>query len=196
MIFGGTTAYALKCTQKLACREVYTVETATPTFLRWSEPSITFDRFNHPENIAHPGQYSLVFDPLVDTKRLTKVLMDGCSGLNIMYAETLDAMGIDRSKLWPTDAPFHSVVPGKHAKPLGQINLPITFRTAANYHTEMLTFEVVGFPGTYHAVLGRPWYTKIMAEPNYTYLKLKMSGPRGVITVDSSFQHTYEHEVE
>jgi hypothetical protein len=28
-------------------------------------------------------------------KRLTKVLMDGGSGLNIMYVETLDAMGID-----------------------------------------------------------------------------------------------------
>ena len=36
-------------------------------------------------------------DPIVDMKRLTKLLMDGGSGLNIMYAETLDAMGIDRS---------------------------------------------------------------------------------------------------
>ena len=27
-----------------------------------------------------------------------------------------------------------------------------------------------------------------MAIPNYTYLKLKMSGPRGVITVDTKFQ--------
>ena len=34
-------------------------------------------------------------DPIVDTKRLTKVLMDGGSSLNIMYVETLDAMGID-----------------------------------------------------------------------------------------------------
>jgi hypothetical protein len=29
-------------------------------------------------------------------KRLTKVLMDGGNGLNIMYAEMLDAIGIDR----------------------------------------------------------------------------------------------------
>jgi hypothetical protein len=28
---------------------------------------------------------------------LTKVLMEGGSGLNIMYAETLDAMGIGRT---------------------------------------------------------------------------------------------------
>jgi hypothetical protein len=35
-------------------------------------------------------------------------------------------------------------------------------------------FEVVGFRGTYHAVLGRPCYAKFMVVPNYTYLKLKM----------------------
>ncbi|XP_066344345.1 uncharacterized protein [Miscanthus floridulus] len=37
---------------------------------------------------------------------------------------------------------------------------------------------------------------KFMAVPNYTYLKLKMLGPRGVITVGTSFQHAYEYEVE
>ena len=35
-----------------------------------------------------------------------------------------------------------------------------------------------------------------MAVPNYTYLKLKMPGPRGVITVGTSFCRTYECEVE
>ena len=61
---------------------------------------------------------------------------------------------------------------------------------------ETLTFEVVGFHGIYRAILGQPCYAKFMAVPNYTYLKLKMSGPRGVITVDTSFQHAYECEVE
>ena len=35
-----------------------------------------------------------------------------------------------------------------------------------------------------------------MAVLNYTYLKLKMSGPRGVITVGTSFQRAYECKVE
>ena len=35
-----------------------------------------------------------------------------------------------------------------------------------------------------------------MAVPNYTYLKLKMSGPHGVITIGTSFQRAYECEVE
>ncbi|XP_066392561.1 uncharacterized protein [Miscanthus floridulus] len=122
--------------------------------------------------------------------------MDGGSGLNIMYAKTLDEMGIDRTNLRPIQAPFHGVVPGMQAVPLGQIDLPVTFGDRFNYRTETLTFDIVGFPGTFHAILGRPCYTKFMAVPNYTYLKLKMPGPRGVITIGTSFQCAYECEVE
>jgi hypothetical protein len=55
---------------------------------------------------------------------------------------------------------------------------------------------VVGFRGTYHAILGRPCYAKFMAVPNYTYLKMKMPGPKGVITVGSSIEHTFDCDVE
>ena len=79
-------------------------------------------------------------------------------------------------------------MPGRQAIPLGQIDWPITFGDQSNYRTETLTFDVVGFLGTFHAILGRPCYVKFMAVPNYTYLKLKMSGPHGVITVGTSFQ--------
>ena len=85
-------------------------------------------------------------------KRLTKVLMDGGSDHNIMYTETLDAMGIDRARIRSTGAPFHGIVPRKQAMPLGQIDLPVTFRGPSNYRMETLTFEVVGFHGTYHAI--------------------------------------------
>jgi len=55
---------------------------------------------------------------------------------------------------------------------------------------------VVGFKGTYHAILGRPCYAKFMAVPNYTYLKLKMPGPNGVITIYSAYEHAYDCDVE
>ena len=79
--------------------------------------------------------------------------------------------------------------------PLRQIDLPITFGDLFNYRMETLTFEVVGFPETFHAILGRPCYAKFMAVPNYTYLKLKILGPSRVITIGTSFQHAYECEV-
>ncbi|XP_066373651.1 uncharacterized protein [Miscanthus floridulus] len=35
-----------------------------------------------------------------------------------------------------------------------------------------------------------------MAIPNYTYLKLKMPGPNGIITVSSTFSHAFECDRE
>jgi hypothetical protein len=35
-----------------------------------------------------------------------------------------------------------------------------------------------------------------MAIPNYIYLKLKMPGPNGVITVGPSYEHAYKCDVE
>ena len=122
--------------------------------------------------------------------------MDGGSSLNIMYSHTLELMGIRLNKLRPSKSPFHGVAPGKRVQPLGQIDIPVCFGTAANFRKEVLTFEVVGFWGAYHAILGRPCYAKFVAIPNYTYLKLKMPGPKGVINVGSSFEHAYECDVE
>ena len=85
---------------------------------------------------------------------------------------------------------------GKQAILLRQINRPVTFGDLNNYRTETLTFEVVGFHGTYHAILGQLCYAKFMVIPNYTYLNLKIPGPHGVITICTTFQHAYECEVE
>jgi hypothetical protein len=72
--------------------------------------------------------------------------------------------------------------------------LPITFRDASNYRTEMLTFEVVDFSIPYHIILGRPCYIKFMAIPSYVYLKLKISGPTDIITVEAKAQRALECE--
>jgi hypothetical protein len=196
MIFGGPAAYESKRQQKLTRREVLFTEPAVPRYLRWSEAPITFDKADHPDYIPQPGRFPLVVDPIVGTKRLGKVLMDGGSGLNLLYADTLDAMGIPRARLRPSSAPIHGVVPGKQAVPLGQIDLPVTFGSPSNFRKETLTFEVVPFKGTYHALLGRPCYAKFMAVPNYTYLKLKIPGPKGVITVSSTYERALQCDQE
>jgi hypothetical protein len=128
--------------------------------------------------------------------RLTKVLMDRGSSLNIIYAETLGLLLINLSSVRTGAAPFHGIIPGKRVQPLGRLDLPVCFGTPSNFQRETLTFEVVGFRGTYHAVLGRPCYAKFMAVPSYTYLKLKMPGPNGVITIGPTYRHAYECDVE
>jgi hypothetical protein len=133
---------------------------------------------------------------LFKSRRIHKVLMDGGSRINMLYASSLDEMGILRSALRLSTAPFHGVVPGIKALPLRQIDLPIMFGDVRNFRTEILTFEVVGFSGTYHAILGRPAYAKFMAVPNYTCLKLKIPRPKGIITVGPTYQRAYECEAK
>jgi hypothetical protein len=83
-------------------REVFSVQLTTPLFLDWSEVAITFDRDDQPDYIPNPRVYPLVVNPIIANTRLTKVLMDGGSSLNIIYAQTLDLLGITRTHLRPS----------------------------------------------------------------------------------------------
>jgi hypothetical protein len=177
-------------------REVCSVKVAAPVYLDWSEKPITFDQGDHADRVPSPGRYPLVVDPVIGNVRLTKVLMDGGSNLNIIYAETLGLLQINLSTIRAGAAPFHGIIPGKRVQPLGQLDLSVCFGTPSNFRKETLTFEEAGFRGTYHVVLRRPCYAKFMVVPNYTYLKLKMSGPNGVITIGSTYRHAYECDVE
>jgi hypothetical protein len=125
MIFRGSPARPSRRREKLILREVFNTDVAKPSYRKWSEVPITLDRKDHPDHVPQPGTYPLVVAPLFKSRRIHKVLMDGGSGINVLYASTLDEMGIPRSALRPSTAPFHGVVPGIEALPLGQIVLPI-----------------------------------------------------------------------
>ncbi|XP_020193061.1 uncharacterized protein [Aegilops tauschii subsp. strangulata] len=158
---------------------------ATTTYLKWSKTPITFDQSDHPAYVATPGRQALVVDPVVGGTRLCKVLTDGGSGLNILYAETFKGMGIPMSRLSESNMQFHGVIPGKKARSLGQIALDVVFGDSKNFRKK-------NFHSAYHAILGRAAYARFMARPCYIYLKLKMPGPKGVITVTENRQRAEE----
>jgi hypothetical protein len=123
-------------------------------YLHWSESLITFDQTDHPDSLPKPRSFALIVDPLVGTMQLTKALMDRGSGLNLMYLDTFDGLGIAQDQLQISPHSFYRVVPGKQSIPLIQVTMPVTFEDASYYCTEMLAFEVVDFSGPYHIILG------------------------------------------
>jgi hypothetical protein len=145
MIYGGRVANASTRHRKQEHREVCSVKVAAPIYLDWSDKPNTFDQGNHPDCMPSPGRYPLVVDPVIGNARLTKVLMDGGSSLNIICTETFGLLEIDLSMIWAGVAPFHGIILGKRVLPLGQLDLPICFGTPSNFRRETLTFEVVGF---------------------------------------------------
>jgi hypothetical protein len=148
MIYGGQVANASARHHKQERREVCSAKAATPVYLDWSDKPITFDQDDHPDYVPNLGRYPLVVDPIIGNARLSKVLKDGGSSLNIIYTETLGLLGVDRSTIGAGAAPFHGIAPGKHVLPLGQLDWPVCFGTPSNFRKETLTFEVVGFRGT------------------------------------------------
>jgi hypothetical protein len=119
MIYGGQAANASARHRKQEHREVCTVKVAAPVYLDWSDKPITFDQANHPDHVPSPRKYPLVVDPVIGDVRLTKVLVDGGSSLNIIYAETLGLLRIDLSLVRAGAAPFRGIIPRKRVQPLG-----------------------------------------------------------------------------
>jgi hypothetical protein len=157
VIFGGDGDFSSRRDQKLLLREIMSVEPAVPRPLRWSEVPISFSHDDQRMSFSEPGKFPLVLDPVVAEVRLTKVLIDGGSGLNLIFASTLRKMGLDfKDMLVPSKSPFYGIVPGNAVHPLGMVVLPITFGTRENYRTEFIKFEVASFESSYHAILGRP----------------------------------------
>ena len=54
-----------------------------------------------------------------------------------------------------------------------------------NYRSEEVMFQVASFSSGYHALLGREAFTIFQAIPHDRYMKLKMPGPNGIITLAS-----------
>ena len=86
-----------KRSQKLVSKQVNMAETsppATPEFLNWSDASITFSRADHPPKVPYPGHAALVLEAQIGGYNLSRVFMDGGSGINIIYVDTLKQMNI------------------------------------------------------------------------------------------------------
>jgi hypothetical protein len=193
VIFGGDEDFCSKREQKLLLREILSVEPVVPRPLRWSEVPISFSRDDQWTSFSEPGKFPLVLDPVVAEVKLTRALIDGGSGLNLIFTSTLKKMGLDlTNKLTPSKAPFYGIVPGNAAHPLGTVVLPVTFGTRENYRTEFIKFEVANFESSYHAILGRPALAKFMVVPHYVYLLLKMPGRSGVLMLRGDLKKSYD----
>ena len=70
----------------------------------------------------------------------------------------------------------------------------MVFGSPDNFQSEELIFDIVPFHSGYHALLGRTAFTRFNAVPHYAYIKLKMPGPRGVITVNGNTERSLRTE--
>ena len=70
----------------------------------------------------------------------------------------------------------------------------MVFGSPDNFRSEDLIFDIVPFRSGYHALLGQTAFARFNEVPHYAYLKLKMPGPRGVITVNGNTERSLRTE--
>src|SRR5215216_4383690 len=139
-----------------------------------------------------PGGYARVLDSTFSTERrachFPRILIDGGSNINILYCDTMEKLGIRESQLQPSRTIFHGIVPGLSCSPIGKIKIDVLFGDKDHFSREPIWFEVVDLESPYHALLGRPTLAKFMAVPHYAYLRMKMPGPKGIITITGDYK--------
>ena len=185
--------------RKRVLRDVYVLEPVAPKLNPWSSYPITFDRRNHPTNIRHGGFAALVLDPIIDGFHLTRVLMDGGSGLNLLYQDTIRKLGVNLAIIRHGNTSFQGVTPGLDTQSMGSLSLEVMFGSPNNFRSEKLTFHIAPFASRYQALLGREAFARFNAIPHYASLTLKMPGPRGIISLKGNikcYSSTEERETD
>ena len=80
--------------------------TTDPSYRPWSEVPITFSRANQWADIPYIGRFPLILDATVQKVLFRKVLVDGGSALNLLFAGALRELGLAITDLTPSDSSF------------------------------------------------------------------------------------------
>jgi hypothetical protein len=92
---------------------------------------ITFSHADQWTSFSELGRFPLVLKPIVASSKLNKVLIDGGSGLNVLFTKTLKKMKLDNTDMLTKGASL-----GNAANPLGSVVLLVTFMKTREDSTE------------------------------------------------------------
>jgi hypothetical protein len=153
--------------------------------MKWSDVGISFGPEDHPDTELSDRNQSFMVKIPIRWHKVGKTLIDSGASLNLMMRKTFIEMGLNLAELTPVLDNFHRTIPGQSSTSIGRIDLEVSCGSGEKKSREMLTFEVAKFDIGYNYILGRPFLLKFMAVVHTTYATIKMSGPKGVITLKS-----------
>ncbi len=103
----------------------------------------------------------MLCSPVISNVQVTKTVIDGGTGLNVMPVKMFNNLQVPYDQLQPTK-PFSGVTDGSTTL-IGQVCLPVTFAQHNNYHTELIDFDITHIHLPYNAILGDPALAKFTA---------------------------------
>jgi hypothetical protein len=156
IIFGGSwniTSWRVVKTLRREIASTVPAPRATP-HRRWMETPIGFNASDYPKSMAGARQLPLLVSLTIANIKLYHVLINGGAALNLISLTAFRKLQIPIGKLQPS-RPFSGVGPVSVMLSVC-ISLPVTFRTAENFHTESILFDVAEVSLLFSIILGRP----------------------------------------
>ena len=142
---------------------------------------MTFSSVDQLKCVATASVLPMLCSPVISNVQVTRTLIDGGAGLNVLSIEMFNNLQVPYDQLQPTK-PFSGVTDSS-TTPIGQVCLPVTFGQCNNYHTELINFDVAHIRLPYNAILGYLALAKFMAVTHHGYSVLKMPRSGWIITV-------------
>ncbi|KAJ9556549.1 hypothetical protein OSB04_011163 [Centaurea solstitialis] len=154
-------------------------ETKSKTEKELDAMTITFDQ-DDTQGVHHKHHDALVIQLTIGNCSTKRILIDGGSSANVIFADTLKVMGIERSEIVRRSTTLIGFN-GDPMNTLGEIILPV-FAKGINKQTK---FNVVDCQSAYNVILGRPWIHEMKAIPSTYHQKIKFPSPWGIQEIAS-----------
>ncbi|KAJ9566630.1 hypothetical protein OSB04_002596, partial [Centaurea solstitialis] len=141
--------------------------------------AITFDQ-DDTQGVHRKHHDALVIQLTIGNCSTKRILIDEGSSANVIFADTLKFMRIERSEIVRRSTTLIGFN-GDPMNTLGEIILPV-FAKGINKQTK---FNVVDCQSAYNVILGRPWIHEMKAIPSTYHQKIKFPSPWGIQEIAS-----------
>ena len=147
--------------------------------IAWRESPIIGFSEEDARRLHHPHDDALVVSICVGDYNIHRMPVDNGSSTDVLYYPAFQQMGIDRTRLIPTNAPLVGFE-GIRVLLLGAITLLVTVGDYPQQITRDVTFLVVDYSSVYNGIPGRPTLNLWKAVTLIYHLMIKFPTEYGI----------------
>ena len=166
--------------KKAEVAETWSSTSSTPVITADESISFTQDDL---KGLDTPHNDPLVVELIIGDSRVTRVLIDTGSSVDLIFKDTLTAMSISDRQIKPISRPLAGF-DGDFVMTIGTVKLPMFVRGMITW----VKFVVIDKPAIYNAILGTPWLHQMQAIPSTYHQCVKFPTHNGVFTLRGNQQ--------